>query len=86
MLFADDIVFIDETREGLNVKLEKWRHILESKGFRLSRFKTEYLKCEFSVLDSSFYEWLRVLLSSFVSDLDGKPPLKFISYIMNMKS
>ena len=33
MLFADDIVLIDETRSGLNEKLEKWRNSLESKGF-----------------------------------------------------
>ena len=48
MLCADDIVLIDETRGGLNAKLERWRHSLESKGFRLSRSKTEYLRCGFS--------------------------------------
>jgi len=47
-LFADDIVLIDETRDGLNDKLERWRHTLECRGFRLSRSKIEYLKCEFS--------------------------------------
>ncbi|KAJ7957409.1 Retrovirus-related Pol polyprotein LINE-1 [Quillaja saponaria] len=40
MLFADDIVLVDETREGLNSKLEMWRNALESKGLRLSRTKT----------------------------------------------
>ena len=29
-------------------KLERWRDILEVKGFRLSRSKTEYLHCIFS--------------------------------------
>jgi len=48
MLFADDIVLIDETRSRLNEKLEKWSHSLESRGFRLSRFKTKYLRCGFS--------------------------------------
>jgi len=48
MLFADDIVLIDETRSGQNEKLERWRHSLESRGFRLSRSKTEYLRCGFS--------------------------------------
>ena len=48
MLFADDIVLVDETRDGLNVKLGKWSHTLESRGFRLSMSKTEYLRCEFS--------------------------------------
>jgi len=28
MLFANDIVLIDETRGGLNEKLERWRHSL----------------------------------------------------------
>jgi hypothetical protein len=28
--------------------LELWRRTLEAKGFRLSRSKTEYMKCDFS--------------------------------------
>ena len=48
MLFADDVVLIDETKIGVDSKLELWRKTLESKGFRISRTKTEYMKCEFS--------------------------------------
>ncbi|PHT98556.1 G2/mitotic-specific cyclin-2 [Capsicum chinense] len=33
---------------GVNDKLEVWRQTLESKGFRLSRNKTEYLECKFN--------------------------------------
>ena len=40
MLFADDVVLVDESRAGVNRKLELWRRTLESKGFRLSRTKT----------------------------------------------
>ncbi|KAK9093332.1 hypothetical protein Syun_028243 [Stephania yunnanensis] len=47
MLFADDIVLVDETKDGVNRKLELWRNTLESKGFKLSRMKTEYMHCEF---------------------------------------
>ena len=47
MLFADDIVLVDESRTVVNRKLELWRNILESKGFRLSTSKTEYMMCEF---------------------------------------
>ena len=43
MLFADDVVLVDESRAGVNRKLELWRRTLESKGFRLSRTKTEYI-------------------------------------------
>jgi len=32
----------------VNDKLEVWRQTLESKGFRLSRSKTEYLECKFN--------------------------------------
>ena len=48
ILFADDVVLVDESRAGVNRKLELWRHTLESKGFRLSRIKTEYMMCDFS--------------------------------------
>ncbi|TQD83397.1 hypothetical protein C1H46_031042 [Malus baccata] len=48
MFFADDIVLIDETQEGVNAKLNLWREVLESKGLRLSRSKTEYMECKFS--------------------------------------
>ena len=47
MLFADDVVLVDESREGVNRKLELWRQTLESKGFRISRTKTEYMRCDF---------------------------------------
>ena len=45
--FADDVVLVDENRAGVNQKLELWRETLESKGFRLSRTKTEYMRCDF---------------------------------------
>ena len=48
MLFADDIVLIDVTRQGVNDRLERCRHTLEARGFRLSRSKMEYLHCCFS--------------------------------------
>nr|XP_009779395.1 PREDICTED: uncharacterized protein LOC104228611 [Nicotiana sylvestris] len=34
--------------DGVNEKLEVWRQTLESKGFKLSKTKTEYLECKFS--------------------------------------
>jgi len=47
MLFADDIL-VDETRVGVNAKLELWRQTLESQGFKLSRAKPEYMECKFN--------------------------------------
>src|SRR6185437_14389323 len=48
MLFADDVVLVDESRIGVNMMLELWRRTLESKGIRLSRTKTKYMMCDFS--------------------------------------
>jgi hypothetical protein len=41
-------VLVDESRTGVDQKLELWRRTLEAKGFRISRSKTEYIKCDFS--------------------------------------
>jgi hypothetical protein len=35
MLFTDDVVLVDESRTGVDQKLELWRRTLEVKGFRL---------------------------------------------------
>ena len=45
--FADDVVLVDESQAGVNRKLELWWQALESKGFRLSRTKTEYMRYDF---------------------------------------
>ena len=47
MLFVNDIVLIDETKYGVNTKLELWRQILEARGFRLSKSNTKYMECKF---------------------------------------
>jgi Reverse transcriptase (RNA-dependent DNA polymerase) len=48
ILFVDDVVLIDGSRIGVNQKLELWRQTLESKGFKLSSTKTQYMRCQFS--------------------------------------
>jgi hypothetical protein len=48
MLFAKDVVLVNESRMGVDQKLKLWRRTLEAKGVRLSRSKTEYMKCDFS--------------------------------------
>ena len=43
MLFADDIVICEETREKVERRLEFWKYALERRGIKVSRSKTEYL-------------------------------------------
>jgi hypothetical protein len=46
---------------GVDQKLELWRRALDAKGFRLSRSKTEYMKCDFSATtqeDGCYTRWL----------------------------
>ncbi|GKD05175.1 hypothetical protein Tco_1180149 [Tanacetum coccineum] len=49
LIFADDIVLVSESAEGLNIRLENWREVLEDNGLRVSREKTEYLRCDFGI-------------------------------------
>ena len=60
MLFADDIVLVDETRAEINAKLKLWRQTLESRGFTLSRAKTEYMECKFSKQGIQDYSIVRL--------------------------
>lgn len=46
MLFAYVIVLVDEARGRVNFKSEIWRNALGSKGFQLSRTKTQYMECK----------------------------------------
>ena len=43
MLFADDIVIFEETREEVEKRLECWRYALNRRGMKVSRSKTKYL-------------------------------------------
>ena len=48
MLFADGILLMDESRDGVNAKLERWPEAFESKVFKISCTKVEYMDCKFS--------------------------------------
>nr|GEV85861.1 retrovirus-related Pol polyprotein LINE-1 [Tanacetum cinerariifolium] len=53
---GNDIVLIAESAEGLNNKIEKMREALKDNGLRVSREKTEYLRCDFSRYDVAHQE------------------------------
>jgi hypothetical protein len=48
ILFADDVVLMDESMMRVDQKLELWRRTLKSKDFRFSRSKMEYMNYDFS--------------------------------------
>ena len=43
MLFADDSVICEKTREEVERRLECWRYALERRGMKVCRSKTKYL-------------------------------------------
>ena len=45
MLFADNIVLVDKSRDDMTAKLERWREALESKVFKICSTKIEYMDC-----------------------------------------
>ncbi|GKD10437.1 retrovirus-related pol polyprotein LINE-1 [Tanacetum coccineum] len=62
MIFVDDIVLVSELAEGLNDRLENWRGALEANGLRVSREKTEYLRCDFSNSEIAHNEEVEVCI------------------------
>ena len=40
MLFAYDIVLVDESKDDVNAKLERWQVAIESKCIKISHTKT----------------------------------------------
>ena len=46
MMYADDVVLCAETKEEIEQWLENWRVALESRGMKVNRKKTEYMRCD----------------------------------------
>lgn len=47
-MFAKNIMLVDESKDGVNAKLEKQLEALESKVLKISHTKMVYMHCNFS--------------------------------------
>nr|GEX52692.1 hypothetical protein [Tanacetum cinerariifolium] len=56
MIFANDIMLIPESAEGLNNKIERLRKALEDIGLRVSREEMKYLSCDFGRYGVAYQE------------------------------
>ncbi|KAI8547555.1 hypothetical protein RHMOL_Rhmol07G0205300 [Rhododendron molle] len=79
MMFANDIVLVDETAKGVNTKLEIWREALESRGFRISRSKTECTVWKFGGTSSAHEE--RVMIQD--QEIPKSDSFKYLGSIIS---
>ncbi|GJY77956.1 ataxia telangiectasia mutated family protein [Tanacetum coccineum] len=56
MVFADDIVLVAESADGLNRRLKSYRRALEDNGLRVSKDKAKYLRCDFGRYEAAHGE------------------------------
>ncbi|GKA98867.1 ataxia telangiectasia mutated family protein [Tanacetum coccineum] len=81
MIFADDIVLVSESAEGLNDRLENWREALEANGLRVSREKTEYLRCDFSNSEIAHNEEVEVCIGDKI--LQPKESFRYLGSMLH---
>lgn len=48
ILLANDIVTVEEIKDGLSRKLDNWKDVLERKDLKIICIKTKYLICNFN--------------------------------------
>ncbi|GJW88533.1 hypothetical protein Tco_0163873 [Tanacetum coccineum] len=81
MIFVDDIVLVSELAEGLNDRLENWRGALEANGLRVSREKTEYLRCDFSNSEIAHNEEVEVCIGDKI--LQPKESFRYLGSMLH---
>jgi hypothetical protein len=47
ILFTNDVVLVDKSEAIVNKTQDLWRETLETKGFKFSRTKIEYMRYDF---------------------------------------
>ncbi|GKB34537.1 ataxia telangiectasia mutated family protein [Tanacetum coccineum] len=80
LIFADDIVLVSDTPDGLNERLEQWREMLEDKGLRVSREKTEYMRCDFNRNENDQNEEAVIRIGEHI--LEPKESFRYLRYVI----
>ena len=60
ILFAGNVVLVDEIKVKINNMLEVWRETVESKGFQISRNIIEYIECNFGNNRNAIVEFVKI--------------------------
>ncbi|GKF16039.1 retrovirus-related pol polyprotein LINE-1 [Tanacetum coccineum] len=81
LIFADDIVLVSESVEGLNIRLENWREALEDNDLRVSREKTEYLRCDFGNAEITYNEEVDVCIEDKI--LQPKESFRYLGSMLH---
>ncbi|GJS59760.1 retrovirus-related pol polyprotein LINE-1 [Tanacetum coccineum] len=81
LIFSDDIALVLELVEGLNTKLKNWRAALEDNGLRVSREKTEYLRCDFSNMEIAHNKEVDILIGDRI--LQPKEALRYLGSMLH---
>ncbi|GKA31398.1 ataxia telangiectasia mutated family protein [Tanacetum coccineum] len=81
LIFADDIVLVSDTPDGLNKRLEQWREMLENKGLRVSREKTEYIRCDFNRNENNQNEEAVIRIGEHILEL--KESFRYLGSVIN---
>ncbi|GJX84681.1 retrovirus-related pol polyprotein LINE-1 [Tanacetum coccineum] len=67
--------------EGLNNRLKNWRETLEDNGLRVSREKTEYLRCDFGNVEIAHYEEVDICIGDKI--LQPKESFRYLGSMMH---
>ncbi|GJW58458.1 retrovirus-related pol polyprotein LINE-1 [Tanacetum coccineum] len=81
LIFADDIVLVSKTPEGLNERLEQWRETLENKGPRVSMEKTKYMRCDFNNNENDQNEEAEIRIGEDI--LRPNESFKYLGYVIH---
>ncbi|GJV15398.1 hypothetical protein Tco_1360721 [Tanacetum coccineum] len=81
LIYLGHQLLVSESAKGLNDRLENWREALEVNGLRVSREKTEYLKCDFSNSEIAHNEEVEICIGDKI--LQPKESFRYLGSMLH---